>query len=115
LFDEYGRPALVTDGMWIILYGIRGLVGFIAFFAYLLSPILLLRKRLRRVQARDEQAMLAGLGIILAVSAVDLLPNGLFNTIPLFLAGVLYGTTKALSSLPPTTAPDAIPVIKRVA
>jgi hypothetical protein len=114
LFDEYGRPATVSDGMWIILYGIRGIVGFIAFFAYLLSPIFLLRKRLPRVQGREEQTLLAGLAIVLAVSAVDLLPNGLFNTIPLFLAGVLYGTTKALSSQPPTTAPDAIPVIKRV-
>jgi hypothetical protein len=114
LFDEYGRPATVSDGMWIILYGIRGIVGFIAFFAYLLSPIFLLRKRLPRVQGREEQTLLAGLAIVLAVSAVDLLPNGLFNTIPLFLAGILYGTTKALSSLPPSTAPDAIPVVKRV-
>jgi hypothetical protein len=114
VYADWGKVLSVSDGMWVILYSARGIVGFVAFFMYLLSPLFLLRKRLGRVAARDEQMMLAGLAVLLAVCAVDLLPNGLYTSVPFLIAGMLYGATRTLSSQAPTTSPEAIPVVRRV-
>lgn len=99
VFDEYtARPISVSDGHWIVVYGIRGAWGFLCIFGLISAPIFRLRKRLKYVDAPDERAMLAGLACILAVGAVDLLPNALQNCITVFFAGVLWGVTKALSA-----------------
>lgn len=115
VFDGDGRVLSVSDGQWIVQYGVRGAVGFVGLFALLLSPIFLLRKRLTRVESRHERTLLAGLAVIVTVAAVDLLPNGLFNVLPVFLAGILYGTTRGISAQPATSSPEAVPVIRRVA
>jgi hypothetical protein len=101
IFDDYtGRDVSVSDGHWIVVYGIQGAWGFLCTFGLIVWPIFVLRRRLRRVQAPDERIMLAGLACILAVGAVDLLPNALHNSFTVFLAGALWGTTRALSSGP---------------
>lgn len=111
---ETGKDLSVSDGFWVVIYGVRGGLGFVCFFAYLLSPIFLLRKRLRRVAAPEEKVMLTGLALLVSVSAVDLLPNGLYNSLPVFFAGILYGATRALSSQPPSTVSEAVPIVRSV-
>jgi hypothetical protein len=102
VFDpDSGKELSVSDGHWVIVYGVRGGWGFFTFFAFFLSPIWLLRKRLKKVQALDEKTMLAGLALIVGVAAVDLVPNGLYNTIDLLFCGILYGATKGISSAQP--------------
>jgi hypothetical protein len=97
VFDEWGNERSVSDGFWVVLYGVRGGWGFVCFFAYLTSGLFLLRKRFRRLAGSEERILLSALAIIIGVCAVDLLPNGLFNTFSFFLAGALYGATRALS------------------
>lgn len=101
VFNPWGGEASVSDGMWIIIYGIRGGWGFVTHFALYLSGIFLLRKRLKKVQAMEDKTMLAGLALIVGLSGVDLIPNALFNTIEYLFCGILYGATKAISSEPP--------------
>lgn len=114
VFDDYtGRDISVSDGHWIVVYGARGAWGFTAMFLLIVSPIFALRKRLKRVEAPGDRTMLAGLACILAVGAVDLLPNALHNSFTIFLAGVLWGTTRGLSSSPrgeAAAAPVSVPI-----
>jgi hypothetical protein len=95
-YDEFGQPASVTDGYWIILMGVSGAVGFFCQFGLLLIPIFLTRRRLRAIRDKDDAALIAGLSLIVAIIGVDLLPNGLWSSYPYLLAGALIGGSRAI-------------------
>jgi hypothetical protein len=97
LFDEEGKNAAVTDGQWIIIFGTRGVVGSIAHFGLLVLPVFIAMRRLKRIQDRRDQVMVAGLSLMLTVSVIDLIPNGLFSNYPYFLAGALLGLVHTLT------------------
>lgn len=91
IFDPLtGKDWSVTDGEWIIVIGSRGMVGFIAFFGALLVPIFQAWSTLAIVKSK-EAIFLVFLSLSVAISAFDLLPNGLFSFMPFLLAGQLYG------------------------
>jgi len=95
--DWSDQPVSVSDGHWIVVYSIRGAAGFILIFSLLLWPVWKLRKRLRLIEDPKTRLMLAALGLIVVVAGIDLIPNGLHNTITVFLAGALWGLQKGLS------------------
>lgn len=99
LYDpEMGKPVTITDGHWIILLGTRGVVGLLTAFMLALYPVYLLRKRLRYITDRKDQILLVALALMVTIGVVDLIPNGLFNNYPYFVAGALTGVIKFLSS-----------------
>lgn len=101
VFDEQrGRDQSITDGFWIIVLGNRGLIGFVSTFGLLLVPIFVAARRLRRVRRQRDRLMLSGLALIAAVCAADLLPNGMFTNLVVFISGCLAGTAKGLSTSP---------------
>jgi hypothetical protein len=85
-----GRDISVTDGYWIIILGARGAIATIAAFAAMLAPAYYALARIRRVP-KSEQTLIAGFSLIVVVTVVDLVPNGLFSVYPYFLAGALWG------------------------
>jgi hypothetical protein len=89
VYDDIGKVAAVTDGEWIIALGVSGFVGFFAKFSLLVIPIFLTARRLRRVPLDADARLVGGLALIVTITAVDLLPNGLFSNYPFFLAGAL--------------------------
>jgi len=95
-FDELGRPDSVTDGHWIIMFGILGAVGFVAAFGMLLVPVFIARRRLRAIPEKVDRLVVSGTSLIIAVLAVDLIPNGLWADYPYLLAGALMGVTRAM-------------------
>ncbi|MBX3272397.1 MAG: hypothetical protein KF729_19210 [Sandaracinaceae bacterium] len=86
-----GRESSIADGHWIIVLGIHGVVGFVTRFGPLLIPVLLAALRLARFRFPADRTLVAGLTVICAVLALDLIPNGLFATYPYVLAGALLG------------------------
>jgi hypothetical protein len=100
LFDEQGRPSSVTDGHWIVMLGMLGVVGFCAAFGMLLLPVFIARRRLRAIDDKGDRLLVAGTSLILAMVAVDLLPNGLWDDYPYLLAGALSGVSRALALAP---------------
>lgn len=96
IYNEEGRDISTTDGAWILVVGIYGAVGYVARFGLLVCPIFVAGFALRRIQGRKEQALLGTLAMIVAMDAIDLLPNGLFSHIPVFLAGCLAGLSGGL-------------------
>jgi hypothetical protein len=105
VYDERGKDISTTDGEWIIRMGTRGYVGFVGSFGLLLAPIFLARRRVRRLADPLDARLLDALALIVAVSAVDLLPNGLFNVLPFFLAGALAGLAQGSPVAPPGRRP----------
>jgi O-antigen ligase len=98
IFDkESGDEVSTLDGAWIIIYAQGGLLGFLSKFGLLIWPVYRAFKRVRRVRDRNDKVMLATVGVVAAMVAVDLLPNGLFTYFPFLLSGALLGATRSLS------------------
>jgi len=87
--DDRGRDNTTTDGQWIIILGVSGVAGFLVGFGVLVYPVLRARRVLHDYPDNKEKLQLAGLALILALQAVDLIPNALWLYYPYFLAGAL--------------------------
>lgn len=98
VFDaENGDELSTFDGAWLITYCASGVTGFVARFGLLTWPIWLAFRRIRRVPIKSDQILVAALGVVTAMVAVDLLPNGMFTYFPHLFAGVLIGAVRELT------------------
>jgi hypothetical protein len=87
----FGEGETGIDGWWTIQLGSRGVGGVLLWYAMLGIPVFLGWRWMRRRRSHPEQALVAALMAIVAVRMVDLLINGWWNNLPVFLAGALYG------------------------
>ena len=83
------------DGFWVIELGVHGAVGMELRLAMLVLPVVVAWRRQRKLGSAREAVLLAALMAIVAMRAVDLLPNGWWNDLPVFLAGALHGLSGA--------------------
>lgn len=95
VFDERGEDISVVDGAWIGLFAGYGSLGYIARFGLLLLPIFMAHRALDKVAPRDRP-LLAGAALMAAVYVIDLLPNGMFNELPMFFSGSLAGLAQGM-------------------
>jgi len=84
------------DGFWIIVVGIQGIVGLELRFALILLPIVVGWRMLPRVASARDRTLLATLMAIVAIRAVDLLPNGWWTNLTVFLAGALFNLARSV-------------------
>jgi O-antigen ligase len=97
VYDDAGRPTTTTDGEWIIALGIAGFTGFLTWFGLLIIPLFLTARRIRRAGDRAERRLLAATSLIVAVTALDLLPNSLYSNYPFLLSGALLSASASLA------------------
>jgi hypothetical protein len=89
IFDpETGRMLSVTDGIWIIVIGSYGWLGYIAQFGLLTLPTLMLAFGRRSAALTPATA---GLSLVMAVNLLDLLPNSPLTPITWMVGGALAG------------------------
>lgn len=94
-----GNIVTVTDGRWIIVIGVYGWVGFIAEFGLLLLPILLVGREVKfATPALVISPMIGPLSLLLAINALDMLPNATLTPLTWLLAGALTGYAENLRS-----------------
>jgi hypothetical protein len=95
----------------VIVMGSNGIVGLELHFVLLFLPVLAWWRR--PLGGRPEDVMTGcTLALAIAMRGVDLLPNGLWNNLPLFLAGALYGGAYAVAP-PPASPPKGEPAIAK--
>ena len=94
IYDAEGVDRSVTDGAWIGTYGSGGAAGFVCIFGLLTIPVFRARSALRKLVEGPDRILLAALALLVAFGDIDLLPNGLFSALPLFLAGALAGAVR---------------------
>ncbi len=94
IYDERGKDISVTDGEWIIRYGMRGIVGFIGSFGLLTWPVLVAYRRRKKLGSPEATALVDTMALLVAASAIDMLPNGYFSVLPYYFAGVLAGVSE---------------------
>lgn len=89
IFDpETGRMLSVTDGVWILVIGSYGWLGYIAQFGLLTLPTLMLAFGRRSASLTPATA---GLAVVMAVNLLDLLPNATLTPITWMVGGALAG------------------------
>jgi len=95
VYDEDGRMS-IPDGYWILTLGQLGVAGFTVAFGLLLVPIVIARRRMKSITDEQDRRVLAGFCLILAILAVDLIPNGMWGLYPYMLGGALTGALRGL-------------------
>jgi hypothetical protein len=96
VWNAQGWNMSVLDGAWLGMLQF-GFVRLVAQSALLLIPIFVAFKRVGRVAPAD-QPLLAGVGLVCVFYTVDLLPNGMFNELPMFFSGALAGLAQGMTN-----------------
>jgi hypothetical protein len=101
---ETGKDFVVQDGHWIALFGTHGLVGFVCYFSLLLLPVYQATRRMHLIPSRSDRALLAGLGFIVVMCSVNMLPNMQLPNLQFFFAA---GLATLMNTLPKQAAAEA--------
>jgi hypothetical protein len=86
---ETGKDFVVQDGYWIGLFGTHGTLGFVCYFLLLLLPAYQTARRIQTIPSREDRALLAALGFIVVMCAVNMLPNMQLPNLPFYFAAGL--------------------------
>jgi hypothetical protein len=93
---DIGYDSSVTDGRWVITFGVFGLFGFLAEFGLLAIPIFRAAKALRAIKSRQEAMCLSAIALIMAINMIELLPNSTLHSWSWLVAGALLGCSETV-------------------
>jgi hypothetical protein len=96
VYEEGGNDLSVTDGLWISTLGTFGITGFVALFGLLTLSVFRVRNVINYVKSSREKALLSSLTVIVALTAIEQLPNASITPWNWLLAGVLLGRVEQL-------------------
>jgi hypothetical protein len=96
-----GDDRYIIDGFWVIQIATRGAVGFVAVFGMLCLPVWRAARTCARLSNRRDRAIVAGLALMVAFWAVDLIPNACIDAYLVFILGALAGTERFLRDAAP--------------
>lgn len=85
---ETGQDVSVTDGTWVIAFGVSGWFGYLAQFGLLTVPIFAI---FRQKGALSTSVVTQGLCLMLAANLIDLIPNSGLTPLSWMMAGALLG------------------------
>jgi len=92
VFDEDGRDLSVTDGLWIITLGTKGIFGLVLLNIVILLPVILLLYRSTPAQWNTkEYGALSAMCMLLLLYMIDNLLNGMINPIFMLFNGGICG------------------------
>lgn len=100
------RDVSISDGTWIIWLGASGIVGFAASYSLLVIPLFRYARSRSRMRPSSE-ALVGGLAVMVALFAVDLIPNAQWDYLPIVYAGALLTLSRPASEgrSPSSSAP----------
>lgn len=98
VYDDLGGDISVTDGQWILTFGQFGFIGFVAQFGLLTWAIFQARRVTRLSEGENEAIPLTCLSLIVAITAVEQIPNASLSPWSWLLAGALLSRCIAISS-----------------
>lgn len=106
-FAGFGTGETGLDAWWVIRLGMSGLLGVIAAFLVCAIPVFRARRMLRSVDSIEVQWLVVATMLCIVVRMADLLLNGWWNSLPVFMAGALYGACANLRSTESASATDS--------
>ena len=107
--DEEGRDISVTDGLWVIVIGERGWIGYIGFFGLLTLPVIALSASALRGR-RSIPYDTAGLAVIMSANFIYLVPNATLTPVGWLVAGALAGLVQSRQPATDATETETVEV-----
>ena len=95
----WGRNRLedsVTDGYWIITFGVFGLFGFLSLFGLLTASVWKANKTSVLLKDKSEQKLLLGHTLIISIIMIDQLPNASLSAWMFLFIGALLGRVNSI-------------------
>ena len=92
------------DAWWVIKLGHSGILGVLFVLLVMAIPVWKARKLAATLQSNEIILLLGGVMLCIVVRMADLLLNGWWNSMPVFLAGALYAIVKHAHRLSIETA-----------
>jgi hypothetical protein len=92
-----GADVTITDGEWIIQFGMFGWLGYLSLFGLFATAVLRARHAVRGA-VTPAKIVLGGLCLLLAVNVIDLIPNAGLIPFTYMIAGAVAGCLPAKSS-----------------
>jgi len=96
--EETGADVSVTDGVWIIVLGVSGIVGFIAQFGLLAISIFKAKTAAKLIKDKQQQTLLAAHALLIGIVMVDQIPNASLAPWLWLITGALLGRAEAIIS-----------------
>ncbi len=96
--ETFGVGEVGIDGWWVNRIGTHGIIGVELHYAIFAWPVILAWRRSRRLRDPVLMALLAALMVMVGMRSIDLLLNGWWNSLPIFLAGALTGVSSSIGS-----------------
>lgn len=117
VYDEEGNDVSITDGLWMIAFGINGTVGLVSLYSsMLLGPTLLVwRCHPRRWASEPATAVAAALAVACLIEATDSLPNGMQIPVMTMALGAVSGVALNAKAQRVRQRPQAQAVATRMA
>jgi hypothetical protein len=103
IFDDWGKDVSITDGGWIIQYGMFGWFGYLSLFG-LFFIALVQAHRAMDSEVSSANLTRAGLAVLLTIYVVDCIPNGMLTSLIFLLTGCVASTQRLPRSLRVTRA-----------
>lgn len=94
--EETGDDVTITDGKWIITFGVFGWLGFIAEFGLLALPVYRAASVFKWAKTQQEMTLLSAHALLIGFVMIDQLPNASLAPWLWLLAGALLGRTEAI-------------------
>lgn len=92
VFDSKGKDIAVTDGGWIIVYGMNGIYGLSVFLVMIQLPVFIFLFRLKpELWKTEHYAAPAAMAVFSSITQIDNLLNAMFNPIYMLIVGGLIG------------------------
>jgi hypothetical protein len=117
VFSETGRDLTIIDGLWIVIMGQFGWVGYLSFFGVITLPFFALRRAARR---KPITPVIGGIAVIMSANLVDLIPNSTTSPMAMLMLGAVYAflrydpvETAQKEDAPEAPAPDRRPRYSR--
>ena len=90
---QESKDISITDGGWIIFFGVFGWFGYIGLFGMFAAPIFRLNRYVKRADDPDSK-IAAALSLLLAMNMFDMLPNANLTPITFVIAGAIARTAR---------------------
>jgi len=94
--EKTGENITVTDGRWVITFGVYGMVGFIAEFGLLAISVVRARQAAKWLKNKKEYTLLSAHALLISLVMVDQLPNATLDPWLWLLSGVLLGRSEEI-------------------
>lgn len=92
-----GENHTTFDGYWVLTLGEGGLIRYVSVFGLMLFPVWMAARNFGRIPLQRDRLMVAGLSFLVAIRALNMIPNTAIDPWFTLLSGALAGSVEGLT------------------